>query len=76
MNKIEMKFGPYVTLTIKLTDQMVLDRKHCKEEAEKLYSCHPCDGCSLNYDILGHGICDLTPVAVELDRQINKRNGD
>lgn len=76
MNRIEMRFGPYAILTIELTDQMVMDRKHCKEDAEKPYSCYSCDGCSLNYDILGHRICELVPVEVELDRQMQEAENE
>lgn len=63
-----IKLGEGVSLSVDITDQMRVDRADCKAHAEVPGgNGKNCEGCSLNIDVFGYALCELSAVASKIE---------
>mgnify|MGYP003623786470 CR=1 FL=1 len=65
-------FEKGVELRVDITDQMRADWRRCSERA--FVPGAPgksCTGCSLDMDVLGDGLCELSVVTEELEKEVH-----
>lgn len=65
-----IKLGEGVSLSVDITDQMQADRADCIAHAKVPEGeGKNCEGCSLDVDVFGFGLCELPAVVSEIEKK-------